>query len=118
MMKVRFRLAILIFVAVFSLPALASSGRSSSQSPKGASDFNANCAMCHGPDGTGTATGKSLNAPNLRSATVQKQSSATLERFITEGKDSMPSFKSQLTAEQIKAEVAYVRWLAHHKVSE
>lgn len=117
-MNVRSRLAMLTFIAAFSLPALASSGRSSSQPPKGATDFNANCAMCHGPDGTGTATGKSLNAPNLRSAAVQKQSSATLARYIREGKDQMPSFKSQLTSEQIAAEVAYVRWLAHHKVSE
>lgn len=104
-------------VLAFSFPALAQSAHYSSQSA-GAGVFNAYCAVCHGVDGTGSPTGKSLNAPNLRSAAVQKQSSAALARYIREGKDRMPSFKSQLTSQQIAEQAAYIRWLAHHKVSQ
>lgn len=119
MKATRFRRATLSsFVLAFSISALAQSAHSASKPPEGASVFNAYCAMCHGTDGTGSPTGKSLNAPNLRSAAVQKQSSAALARYIREGKDRMPSFKSQLTGEQIAQQTVYIRWLAHHKISQ
>ena len=40
--------------------------------------FKSNCASCHGTDGAGTPLGKSMNAPDLRSAEVQKHSDAEL----------------------------------------
>ena len=77
--------------------------------------YNAYCVVCHGVDGTGSPTGKSLNAPNLRSAAVQKQSNAALSRFISEGKERMPAFKSQLTHQQVMDVVLYLRALRHRK---
>lgn len=76
--------------------------------------FQANCQMCHGADGAGSDVGKSLHAPDLRSAKVQSQSNATLQHFISEGNGAMPSFKDRLDQKQIAAEVEYIRHLAKH----
>jgi mono/diheme cytochrome c family protein len=111
----------LIFTApvmAFSLSAWGQVGHTSHPSAAAAGVFNAYCAVCHGTDGTGSPTGKSLNAPDLRSAAVQRQSSAALERFIREGKDRMPSFKGQLTAEQIADEAAYIHSFGHRKTRQ
>jgi cytochrome c553 len=32
--------------------------------------FRTKCAMCHGPDGSGSEVGKSMNVPDLRSPAV------------------------------------------------
>lgn len=85
----------------------------STQDPNAAVNYNAYCAVCLGVDGTGSPTGKSLNAPDLRSGTIQKQSNAAIARFISEGKERMPAFKNQLTHQQIMDEVFYVRSLRH-----
>ena len=53
-----------------------------------------------------------MNAADLRSAEVQKQSDAQLAQVISEGKKNMPSFSDTLTQDQIRALVAYIRKLA------
>jgi len=53
-----------------------------------------------------------LNAADLRSAEVQKQSDAQLAQVISEGRKNMPSFSDSLTQDQIRALVAYIRRLA------
>jgi cytochrome c6 len=79
----------------------------------GAGDYKAKCAMCHGPDGTGsTATGKALKVRDLASPDVQSQSDAQLTEIVTNGKDKMPAYKGKLTDDQIKGLVAYIRGLA------
>jgi mono/diheme cytochrome c family protein len=79
----------------------------------GAGDFKAKCAMCHGADGTGsTATGKALKVRDLGSADVQGQTDAQLNDIVTNGKGKMPAYKGQLTDEQIKELVAFIRSLA------
>jgi cytochrome c6 len=77
--------------------------------------FQTKCATCHGPNGAGTALGKRINAPDLRSTEVQEQSSADLAQVIAGGKNNMPSFASSLTKEQTDALVKYVRGLASSK---
>ncbi|MEO6828200.1 MAG: cytochrome c [Acidobacteriaceae bacterium] len=77
-----------------------------------ANTFQSTCAMCHGKDGGGSEVGKSLHAPDLRSAKVQSQSNKALARFISEGKGAMPSFAGQLSPAQILHEVHYIRSLA------
>ena len=68
--------------------------------------FKSKCAMCHGPDGKGKMAG----TKDLGSAEVQKASDADLTAVITNGKPpKMPKFEGKLTADQIKALVAYVR---------
>jgi mono/diheme cytochrome c family protein len=77
--------------------------------------FQTKCATCHGPNGAGTALGKRINAPDLRSTEVQEQSSADLAQVIAGGKNNMPSFASSLTKEQTDTLVKYVRGLASSK---
>ena len=75
----------------------------------GAQAFKSNCVVCHGADGTGTPTGKSLKAPDLNSDAVQKMTDTQIADQISNGKNNMPPFKSALTKDQITALVAYVR---------
>ena len=73
--------------------------------------FRTKCAMCHGPDGRGSAVGKSMNVPDLQSPAVQKLPDAQLVQVIADGKGGMPSFTSSLSEEQIHALVAHIRSL-------
>jgi cytochrome c6 len=77
--------------------------------------FRTKCAMCHGPDGGGSAVGKSMNVPDLRSPAVQKLPDAELAQVIASGKGGMPPFKSSLSADQIHSMVSYVRSLHQKK---
>jgi mono/diheme cytochrome c family protein len=78
----------------------------------GAAVYKAKCASCHGPDGKGeTATGKAMKLRSLASADVQKTSDADLTKVISDGKGKMPAYKGKLSADEIKALVAYIRTL-------
>ena len=78
----------------------------------GAAIFKAKCAACHGADGKGdTPVGKNLKVTPLGSADVQKLSDADLEKTIGDGKGKMPAFKTKLSADELKAVVAFVRTL-------
>ena len=82
----------------------------------GASTFEAHCATCHAPDGSGnTAVGKSMKIPDLHSAEVQKLSDAQLADVIANGKGLMPGFKSSLSKDEIDALVKHVHQLAEKK---
>ncbi len=100
-------------VIVFLIqPGMANGSDVASVKANGSSVFQSNCAVCHGEDGSGSAVGKSLHAPDLRSTKVQMQSNAALARFISEGKGAMPAFKDRLDHQQILDEVHYLRSLA------
>lgn len=106
---------VIISAAAMMLFAIAGSASNASAADTGESLFKANCAVCHGEDGHGTATGKALNAPDLSSAPVQKLTNAQIEEQIENGKNNMPPFKSTLSASQIKLLVAYVRTFGKKK---
>jgi len=79
----------------------------------GASDYKAKCASCHAADGSGdTPAGKMMKVVDLRSAEVQKMTDAQQIDATTNGKGKMPAYKDKLSADQIKAVVAYIRTLA------
>lgn len=78
--------------------------------------WSANCAPCHGKDGSGaTMMGKKLNTKDYRDAKVQAVfSDAEAERAIkegvkTNGKETMKPFGGRLSDADIKALVAYIR---------
>ena len=74
--------------------------------------YKGKCAMCHGPDGSGQTTmGKNLKLRDLRSAEVQKQSDAELEKIITDGKGKMPAYKGKLPPVEITDLVKFIRTL-------
>jgi cytochrome c6 len=77
--------------------------------------FRTKCAMCHGADGSGSAVGKSMNVPDLRSPEVQKLADAQLAQIISDGKGGMPPFKSSLNEDQIHSMVSYIRSLRQKK---
>jgi mono/diheme cytochrome c family protein len=105
-------------VGFFTVLAILSAGSpllAAQNSSGGAAAFKANCATCHGPDGSGdTSIGKSLNIPDLRSAEIQKLSDTEIANVISSGKNAMPPFKN-LSKDQIHSLVTYIRGLASKK---
>ena|SRR5437879_3421779 len=77
--------------------------------------FRTKCATCHGPDGSGSEVGKTMNVPHLRSPAVQKLPDAELAKVISDGKGGMPPFKNSLSEDQIHSLVSYIRSLRQKK---
>jgi mono/diheme cytochrome c family protein len=101
----------------FAVLAILSAGSPllAAQNSSGAATFKANCATCHGPDGSGdTSIGKSMNIPDLRSTEIQKLSSTEIATVISNGKNGMPPFKN-LSKSQIQSLITYIRGLASKK---
>jgi cytochrome c6 len=73
--------------------------------------YKSKCAMCHGADGTGSATGKNMGAHDFSTAEVQGMSDAELSTVITNGKNKMPAYGKTLKADEIKGLVVYIRTL-------
>ena len=76
------------------------------------------CASCHGADGKAqTKTGKKLKLKDYTDAKVQAEmKDADMAKAITEGvkvdgKEKMKAFKDEISAEEIKDLVAFVRKL-------
>jgi len=73
-----------------------------------ASLFRQNCAICHGQE----ANGKEIDGrliPSLRYGEAAKKSEEEIYHQIKEGKLPMPSFKNQLTEDEIKRMVKFIR---------
>jgi mono/diheme cytochrome c family protein len=74
--------------------------------------YDANCAKCHGPDGTGnTVVGKAVGAKDLHSAEAKKLTDAEIFTQIDQGKGNMPPFGGTLNKAQIDSLVPIVREL-------
>ncbi|MDD5262178.1 MAG: cytochrome c [Methylacidiphilales bacterium] len=73
--------------------------------------YDANCASCHGKDGSGnTPMGKKFGLKNYQDAGVQAAlDDATATKVIQDGKDKMKAFKDKLSADDIKAVIAHIR---------
>ena len=65
-----------------------------------ASLFRQNCAICHGAEANGK-TVDGTEVPSLRYGEAVNKSEEDLYRQIFDGKKPMPSFKNQLTEEEI-----------------
>ena len=76
-------------------------GQSSHQG-SGRQVFMRNCARCHG------ASGQGKNGPQLAGKSLGQDA---IEEKVTDGGGKMPSFKKQLSSDQIKAVAAYVQSL-------
>lgn len=73
-----------------------------------ASLFRQNCAVCHGQE----ANGKEMDGkliPSLRYGEVATLSEEQIYQQIKEGKLPMPAFKNQLTEDEIRRMVRFVR---------
>jgi mono/diheme cytochrome c family protein len=78
--------------------------------------FKAKCEMCHGADGqSNTPVGKALGALPYTSPEVMKLTDPQMTEAIKNGKNKMPAFGSQLTADQIKSLLPYIHALQKKK---
>ena len=98
----------IVLAALLILASLGIVSRAGAADDVGEQAFKNNCVVCHGADGTGTPTGKSLKAPDLHSDVVQKMTNQQIEDQVANGKNNMPPFKSTLSKEQISALAVYV----------
>ncbi len=74
--------------------------------------FRQKCAACHGPDGKAqTAAAKNLGVKSFADPAVAKMSETDLSAAIEKGKGKMPAYGKSMTADDIKAMVAYIRAL-------
>jgi mono/diheme cytochrome c family protein len=78
-------------------------------SPETLAAYKANCAICHGEDGAGSAIGARLKVKDLRGKEVQDRPTAELEQAVRGGKGNMPPLGSRLSDEQIHHLIEYVR---------
>ena len=93
----------LLLIAIMSSAGIAAAADASAL-------WAANCASCHGKDGTGNTTmGKKLGVKDYTKD--QNFSDADAEKVIKNGKDKMKGFGGKLSDADIKALVAYVRTL-------
>lgn len=73
-----------------------------------ASLFRQNCAICHGQE----ANGKEMDGqliPSLRYGDAANKTEEEIYLQIKEGKLPMPAFKNQLTEEEIRRMVKFIR---------
>ena len=84
---------------------------------KGRAIFEANCVVCHGAQGKGTAEGLRLNPPaeDLTAPRTARKSEAELLKAVHEGKanTAMPVWRYALSDEESRDVLAYVRMLTH-----
>ncbi len=73
-----------------------------------ASLFRQNCAICHGNEANGKETDGKL-IPSLRYGEAATKTEEEIYLQIKEGKLPMPAFKNQLTEDEIKRMVKFVR---------
>ena len=73
-----------------------------------ASLFRQNCAICHGQEANGREMDGKL-IPSLRYGDAAKKTEEEIYQQIKEGKLPMPAFKNQLTEEEIRKMVKFVR---------
>jgi cbb3-type cytochrome c oxidase subunit III len=103
--------------SVATVLAVLSVAASAGAAPKvdGKSLFSAKCAVCHGADGRAQSDyGKQHAIPDFTSKAWSAQhSEKELIATVTDGEleADMPAFGGQLSADQIKAVVGYVRQL-------
>jgi mono/diheme cytochrome c family protein len=81
---------------------------------QGARLFAINCAHCHGPngEGDGPVAGYLTELPkNLRAPYVQQKAESEIYEILTHGRDMMPPFKGELSAEERRTLARYVKAL-------
>lgn len=94
---------------IVSVLGIASAGAQAAQDDPaqveaGMAVFEANCAGCHGTDGTGTNFGRPLT-----DVATQEPDRSVHIASVTNGKGGMPAFGDELDANDIDAAVSYVR---------
>lgn len=108
----RFKIAIVclfILAFVFSCAKKESKQLSVQQSIRvEAAFFRSNCVVCHGKEADGgELAGKPV--PSLRTGEAMRKTDEELYEQIANGKNGMPPFKYQLTEQQMRNMVRFIR---------
>lgn len=88
---------------------------SSGDSARGKRVFGTYCVNCHGPSGKGDGPiGKALVPPAANLTVLDKKSDKDILRSILKGRPgtAMPSWKHDLSSQEIQDVLAYIRTLA------
>ncbi len=72
-----------------------------------ASLYRQNCAMCHGVEGYGKEL-QGQQVPSLRTGDISKKSEEEIYQQIATGKPPMPSFKFQMTEEEMRRMAKFI----------
>lgn len=96
-----------VFATVFFVGTTTTLAGFKALNSKQGSQYAQSCAKCHGADGTSqTAKGKKTHATDL---TKSRVSDAKGIKIIANGSGSMPGFKDNMTPDEIKALMNYVK---------
>lgn len=96
--------AVAVLVFVIMLFANEPGGGGAANASPGAQVYSANCASCHGADGSGGVGPKLAGSVARKFPNIDDQIAV-----VTDGRSSMPSFDGDLSAEQIREVVEYTR---------
>ena len=96
--------AVAALVVVIMLFANEPGGGGAASSSPGASVYQANCASCHGADGSGGFGPKLAGVVAENFPDIEDQIA-----LVADGKGSMPSFDGRLSEEEIQQVVDYTR---------
>jgi len=103
-------LTMLVVALATALPPASAAGDAD-----GKAVYDKQCATCHGPDGTGNPTMKSVFGDKeidiARKETAEKKDEE-LAKVISEGKGKMPAAGKSLSPADKQAVIAYVKSLA------
>jgi len=107
MMK-RALIALLLMVSMAGLMSMPSASAQDADDPAdveaGREVYASSCSGCHGPDGTGSDSGRALT--DIASQEADRTVHIT---SVSDGKGGMPGFGSRLSEDEIDAVVSFVR---------
>ncbi len=89
--------------------------------PQGERLYRVNCFHCHGPRGEGdgpVAAYLKEKPANLRSRDVQDKTRKELYEIVSHGKDVMPAFRGELSADERWTVAAFVKQLDSQMLHE
>lgn len=89
------------------LSALTLSAANAANPAAGKTVFEANCAACHGTDGTATVPG----TPNFAKRERLEKPDGQLLTSIRHGLNIMPAWQGQLSSDEITSALMYIRTL-------
>jgi mono/diheme cytochrome c family protein len=93
---------------------------SRAEAPDGKALYADKCVKCHGDKGQGDPKAtktlcEGVDPEKLKLDVTAKKTDADMYKQISDGTENMPGYKEKMTADEIKAVIAYVRTLIPKK---
>lgn len=97
----------------FLLPSLRAPEARAGAARSGSALYGSNCAYCHGTAGKGDGPNASKLKPPPPDLTRIHLSADAIAGVVRDGKNACPSWKSSLSADDIRVVAAYAKSLQH-----